>query len=475
MTAYEAAIGLEVHIELNTRTKIFCGCSTAFGGEPNTHCCPVCSGLPGALPRLNRAVVEKAVLAGLALGCDIRRHNVFDRKNYFYPDLPKAYQISQLYLPICEGGGLLLSSGRFVRIREIHMEEDAGKLVHDPWTESTLCDYNRCGVPLIEIVTQPDLKCADEVTEFLQTLKTRLEFAGVTDGKMQEGSLRADLNISLRPVGSSTLGTRTEMKNMNSFKAIHKAVEVETQRQAEILNGGGRVLQETRRWDGNKDASFAMRSKENAQDYRYFPEPDLPPVDIDDTWMQELKDALPEMPDVKRERYLSELRLPERDVNILCQSAPLCRLLERCVDLGVQPRSAANWLLSEVLKLLNERGLEPADLALPAESLCRVIQLVEGGKIGRADGRNALQAAFDGQTNVDEYVARNGLLREEAGEADLEAAVRQVLAENADAVASFRAGKQKSFGFLTGQCLKALKGRADPKRVSELLRRMLEQ
>ena len=303
---YEIVCGLEVHVEMNTRSKIFCACSTAFGGEPNTHVCPVCSGQPGALPTLNRAAVEKAARTGLALGCDIAPVTRFDRKNYFYPDLPKAYQISQLYAPICRGGGLALESGRFIRLHEIHMEEDAGKLVHDPFTETTLCDYNRCGVPLMEIVTEPDFRSGEEAADFLERLRTLLDFLGVSDCKMQEGSIRADVNVSVRPVGSEALGVRTEMKNLNSIKAVARAVRAEAERQIELLREGRAVRQETRRWDDNKGASFAMRSKENAQDYRYFPEPDLPPVVLDEAFLSQVRRSMPELPEQKRARYLAE-------------------------------------------------------------------------------------------------------------------------------------------------------------------------
>ena len=346
---WELVCGLEVHVEMNTRTKIFCGCTTEFGGAPNTHVCPVCTGQPGALPVLNRQVVENAMMTGLALGCDITRLTRFDRKNYFYPDLPKAYQISQLYAPICTKGGIEVTTEegekKFIRLHEIHMEEDAGKLVHDPWTESTLCDYNRCGVPLMEIVTEPDFRSAHEVIGFLTQLRSTLQFLGVSDCKMQEGSIRADLNISVRPAGSEKLGTRTEMKNMNSFKAIARAIDTEARRQIEVLESGKKVVQETRRWDDNKDASFAMRSKENAQDYRYFPEPDLPPVYIDEEWLEKVKGSLPELADAKRVRYREQYRLTEHDIGILCQSARLCRLLEELVTLGTEPKEAANWIL----------------------------------------------------------------------------------------------------------------------------------
>lgn len=469
---YEIVCGLEVHVEMNTKTKIFCGCTTAFGGAPNTHTCPVCTGQPGALPVLNRAVVEGAMSTGLALGCEITRLTRFDRKNYFYPDLPKAYQISQLYAPICTGGGIAVTTDggeeKYIRLHEIHMEEDAGKLVHDPWTESTLCDYNRCGVPLMEIVTEPDFRSAHEVIDFLTKLRSTLQFLGVSDCKMQEGSIRADLNVSVRPAGSEKLGTRTEMKNMNSFKAIAKAIETEAARQIEVLEEGRAVKQETRRWDDNKDASFAMRSKENAQDYRYFPEPDLPPVYIDDAWLERVRAHQPELADAKRARYREEYGLSEHDIGILCQNARLCRLLEAAIAQGASPKEAANWILSEVLRLCKERAVDPYDLELDAGKLALILQLLGEGKIDRAGARNTLEAVFADDADVEAYIKEEKLAIER-DETAVAGAIAQVLAENADAVEKFRAGNEKVMGFLTGQCMKLLRGKADPKQVSAAL------
>ena len=469
---YEIVCGLEVHVEMNTKTKIFCGCTTAFGGAPNTHTCPVCTGQPGALPVLNRAVVEGAMSTGLALGCEITRLTRFDRKNYFYPDLPKAYQISQLYAPICTGGGIAVTTDggeeKYIRLHEIHMEEDAGKLVHDPWTESTLCDYNRCGVPLMEIVTEPDFRSAHEVIDFLTKLRSTLQFLGVSDCKMQEGSIRADLNVSVRPAGSKKLGTRTEMKNMNSFKAIAKAIETEAARQIEVLEEGRAVKQETRRWDDNKDASFAMRSKENAQDYRYFPEPDLPPVYIDDAWLERVRAHQPELADAKRARYREEYGLSEHDIGILCQNARLCRLLEAAIAQGASPKEAANWILSEVLRLCKERAVDPYDLELDAGKLALILQLLGEGKIDRAGARNTLEAVFADDADVEAYIKKEKLAIER-DETAVAGTIAQVLAENADAVEKFRAGNEKVMGFLTGQCMKLLRGKADPKQVSAAL------
>ena len=336
MKNYETVIGLEVHVELATKTKIFCGCTTKFGGDPNTHCCPICIGMPGTLPVLNKKAVEFAVAVGLAMDCTITKRCKFDRKNYFYPDLPKAYQISQFYLPICRNGkiGIETDSGKKkIGIHEIHLEEDAGKLIHDPSKEITLIDYNRCGVPLIEIVSEPDMRSAEEVIAYLEKLKLILQYLEVSDCKMQEGSLRADINLSVREIGSDILGTRTEMKNMNSFKAIVKAIEAEKKRQIEWIESGKKVIQETRRWDDNKNTSFAMRSKEDAKDYRYFPEPDLPPLELSKEWLEQIKKRQPELRDQKMQRYQTEYGLPEYDAAILTGSKPLAELFEKTTAL----------------------------------------------------------------------------------------------------------------------------------------------
>ena len=465
---YETVIGLEVHIELLTETKIFCSCPTEFGGEPNTHVCPVCLGLPGTLPTLNKKAVELSVRAGLAAGCEITRISRFDRKNYFYPDLPKAYQISQLYLPLCRNGSVTLDSGKIIRIKEMHMEEDAGKLMHSPDDNRTLIDCNRCGVPLLEIVSEPDMRSAEEAVEYLEKLRELMRFAGVSDCRMQEGSLRADINLSVRPEGEIELGTRTEMKNLNSFRAAERAIKSESARQISLIESGGNIIQETRRWDDNKDASFAMRSKENAQDYRYFPEPDLPPVYIDDAWLERVRAHQPELADAKRARYREEYGLSEHDIGILCQNARLCRLLEAAIAQGASPKEAANWILSEVLRLCKERAVDPYDLELDAGKLALILQLLGEGKIDRAGARNTLEAVFADDADVEAYIKKEKLAIER-DETAVAGAIAQVLAENADAVEKFRAGNEKVMGFLTGQCMKLLRGKADPKQVSAAL------
>ena len=421
---WETVIGLETHVELATKTKIFCGCTTAFGGPPNTHCCPVCTGMPGTLPVLNGRVLEFAVKAGLALNCQITRYSRFDRKNYFYPDLPKAYQISQLYLPIARDGAVSISTeagDKTIRIHELHMEEDAGKLAHDPWIDQTRADYNRCGVPLIEIVTQPDFRTADEVIAYLEKLKETLQYLGVSDCKMQEGSLRCDVNLSVRPLGGG-LGTRTEMKNLNSFKAIARAIGYEAKRQIELIEGGKRVVQETRRWDENKDATYAMRSKEDAQDYRYFPEPDLPPVEL--------------------------------------------------TALGAPPKQGANWIMGEVLGALSQRAMEPGDMPLTAPTLARLIALVEGGTLNRNTAVKVFEAVFDTDGDVDAYVREHGLEQVNDGGLVREACAK-VLSAHPRSAADYQGGKEKAFGFLVGQVMRELKGRANPQAVNAALKELL--
>ena len=474
---WETVIGLETHVELATETKIFCSCTTAFGGAPNTHCCPVCTGMPGTLPVLNEKVLEFAVRAGLALNCAITRKSHFDRKNYFYPDLPKAYQISQLYLPIARNGRVPISTGageKEIRIHEIHMEEDAGKLVHDPWTDQTKADYNRCGVPLIEIVTEPDFRTADEVIAYLEKLKSTLEYLGVSDCKMQEGSLRCDVNLSVRPAGSRELGTRTEMKNLNSFKAISRAIQYEARRQIELIEEGKRVVQETRRWDENKDATYAMRSKENAQDYRYFPEPDIPPLELSEEYLERLRAEQPELAEAKRARYQADWGLPVYDTEMITSQKALADFFEEVVALGAAPKQAANWIMGEVLGALSAHGLEARDMKLTPPTLARLIQLVKEGRLNRNTAVKVFEAIFETDGGVDEYVKAHGL--EQVSDAGLVTkVVDEVLAANAKSVADYRAGKEKAFGFLVGQVMRQLKGQASPAVVNQVLRERLTE
>ena len=475
---WEMVIGLETHVELATKTKIFCSCTTAFGGAPNTHCCPVCTGMPGALPVVNEKVLEFAVKAGLALNGTSTRDCRFDRKNYFYPDLPKAYQVSQLYLPIVRNGKVPIQTASGVettiRIHELHMEEDAGKLVHDPWIDQTRADYNRCGVPLIEIVTEPDFRSAEEVIAYLEKLRSILQYLGVSDCKMQEGSLRCDVNLSVRPAGSEELGTRTEMKNLNSFKAIARAIEYEARRQVELIQEGKRVVQETRRWDENKDATFAMRSKENAQDYRYFPEPDIPPMELSQEYLEHVRAEIPEMAEAKMARYQRDWGLPVYDTRMITGQKALADFFEETVALGAAPKQAANWIMGEVLRQLSAQGLEAKDMTLTPGTLARLIELVQTGKLNRNTAVKVFDAVFVADGDVDAYVKEHGL--EQVSDAGLVGrAVEQVLAANPKSIEDYRAGKEKAFGFLVGQVMRELKGRALPQVVNQTIREKLEQ
>lgn len=470
---WEIVMGLETHVELSTQSKIFCACSTAFGGAPNRQCCPVCMGLPGALPVLNEKVVEYGVKVGLALGCAITPVSRFDRKNYFYPDLPKGYQISQLYAPLCRNGRVEVA-GTTIGIHEIHMEEDAGKLYHDPETGETLCDFNRCGVPLLEIVTEPDFRTAEQVVAYLELLRERLQYLGVSDGKMEEGSLRCDVNLSVRPVGRDTLGTRTEMKNLGSFKAIARAIQYESQRQIALLERGERVVQETRRFDEEKGETFSMRSKEEARDYRYFPEPDLPPVVLSQGYVSHIRDNLPELGEEKRRRYAQQYQLPEYDCQMVTSHPALAQFFEELIALGTPPKQGANWIMGEVLGALSTRGLSPQRLPITPKTLARLIQLVGEGKLNRNTAVKVFEAVFDTDGDVDEYVAAHGL--EQVQDVELvENTVVRVLEENPQSVADWRGGKEKTFSFLVGQTMRKLQGKADPQTVRRVLLERLGQ
>ncbi len=476
MKAYETVIGLEVHVELATKSKIFCGCTTQFGGEPNAHCCPVCTGMPGTLPVLNKQVVEYAIAAGLALNCSITQRCKFDRKNYFYPDLPKAYQVSQLYLPIARKGGIEIETeaGRKkVRIHEIHMEEDAGKLIHDPWEDCTLVDYNRCGVPLIEIVSEPDMRSADEVVAYLEKLKLILQYLGVSDCKMQEGSLRADINLSVRVLGTEELGTRTEMKNMNSFKAIARAIEGERKRQIELLEQGQKVIQETRRWDDNKDLSFAMRSKEDAQDYRYFPEPDLPPIEISDEWLDCIREKQPELRDEKMLRYEKEFEIPAYDASIITASKHLADLFEGTVALCGKPKEVSNWLMVETMRLLKEEEMDAEEITFRPEHLAKLIMMVDRNQINRTVAKEVFERIFKENADPEEYVEKHGLGMV-SDSSLLRSVIERVLTENTQSVADYKSGKVKAMGFLVGQTMKEMKGKADPGAVNLLVKELLD-
>ena len=476
MAAYETVIGLEVHVELATKTKIFCSCTTEFGGEENTHTCPVCTGMPGALPVLNRQVVNYAMAAGIALNCDITRYSKFDRKNYFYPDLPKAYQISQLYAPICQNGFVEIETEngkKKIGIHEIHMEEDAGKLNHDPWEDVTLVDYNRGGTPLIEIVSEPDFRSAEEVIAYLEKLRLTLKYLGVSDCKMQEGSMRADVNLSVRPVGQKEFGTRTEMKNINSLKAIGRAIQYEAKRQIEVIEDGGRVVQETRRWDENKDATFAMRSKENAQDYRYFPDPDLVPIVIDDAWYNNIKDNIPEMAEAKCKRYTEELGLTDYDASVITSSKNLADIFEEAAEVCGKPKEVANWLMGDLLKLVNDNSQDIDEIKLSAHKLADLIGLVSDGVINRNTAKKVFEKVYLEDVDPKQYVEENslGMISDQNV---IKERIAGVLAANEQSVNDYKSGKQKAFGFIVGQTMREFKGKADPAVVNKLLKEMLD-
>ena len=473
--AYETVIGLEVHVELATKTKIFCGCSTAFGGAPNTHTCPVCTGMPGSLPVLNKAVVEKAIAVGLATNCTITKNCKFDRKNYFYPDNPQNYQISQLYYPICRNGKVEIEvngNKKFVGIHEIHMEEDAGKLVHDPYDDTSLVDFNRSGVPLIEIVSEPDMRSAEEVIAYLDKLRMIIQYLGASDCKLNEGSMRADVNLSVREVGAEQYGTRTEMKNLNSFKAIARAIENEQERQIDLIEEGKAVVQETRRWDDTKGYSYAMRSKEDAQDYRYFPDPDLVPIIISDEWLEEIRAKQPELRTEKQQRYKEEYDIPEYDIDIITSSKKMADLFEETIALGAAPKKVSNWLMVETMRLLKEHEMEADEIRFSAANLAALIQMVEAKEINGTVAKEVFEKVFSENIDPKAYVEEHGL-KTVNDEGALKKVVEEVIASNPQSVEDYRNGKEKAIGFLVGQTMKAMKGKADPGMVNKMLKELL--
>ena len=475
MKQYETVIGLEVHVELATKTKIFCGCSNAFGGAPNTHTCPVCTGMPGSLPVLNKQVVEYAIAVGLATNCSITQYCKFDRKNYFYPDNPQNYQISQLYLPICRNGGIEIETAagkKTIGIHEIHMEEDAGKLVHDDWTGSSMVDYNRSGVPLIEIVSEPDMRSADEVIAYLEKLRMIIQYLGASDCKLQEGSMRADVNLSVREVGATEFGTRTEMKNLNSFKAISHAIEGERARQIELLEEGRQVIQETRRWDDNKESSYAMRSKEDAQDYRYFPEPDLVPIMISDEWLQAVKDRQPELRSEKLERYKKEYDIPEYDAEIITGTKKMADIFEATTAICNKPKKVSNWLMVETMRLLKENEMEAEDISFSPENLAKLIEMADAGEINSSVAKEVFEEIFKNNIDPEKYVEEKGL-KTVSDDGALREVIEKVVADNPKSVEDYNSGKKKAIGFLVGQTMKAMQGKADPGKVNKILMEIL--
>jgi len=475
--AYEAVIGLEIHAQLRTQTKIFCGCRTEFGAPPNSQVCPVCLGLPGALPVLNRIAVDYAIKAALALGCQVQPGSIFARKNYFYPDLPKGYQISQYERPLALGGGLDITVNgvrKPVRLTRIHMEEDAGKSLHEGFPDSdrrTYIDYNRSGVPLIEIVSEPDMRSAAEAAEFFSRLRAILVWIGVTDGNMEEGSLRCDANVSVRPAGQTALGTKAEVKNVNSFRYVEKALEYEIERQIEIVETGGRVVQETRLWDSSAGRTLSMRSKEEAHDYRYFPEPDLPPLVIDEARIARVRATMPELPEARSRRFVSQYAIPAYDAGVLTQSSALADYFEATAA-AVNPKAASNWIMGEVLRTMKERGQEIDDVPLRPPALAGLITLIEKGTISNSVGKDVFAKMYDSGRSAQEIVDAEGLAQI-GDEGALTAVIDEVIRVNADAVAQYRGGKQQTFGFLVGQVMKGSRGKANPKLASDLLKRAL--
>jgi aspartyl-tRNA(Asn)/glutamyl-tRNA(Gln) amidotransferase subunit B len=477
---YEPVIGLEIHAQLRTRTKIFCGCRTDFGAPPNSQVCPVCLGLPGALPVLNRTAVDYAIKAALALGCEVQASSIFARKNYFYPDLPKGYQISQYERPLALGGGLTVTTGgvpAFIRLTRIHMEEDAGKSLHEGFFDSerrTYVDYNRSGVPLVEIVSEPDMRSAAEAAEFFSALRDTLVWIGVNDGNMEEGSLRCDANVSVRPAGQAAFGTKVEVKNVNSFRHLEKAIDYEIARQGDLLAAGGRVHQETRLWDTASGRTHAMRSKEEAHDYRYFPEPDLPPLVVAAARVEAVRRSMPELPDARRARFVGEYGIPAYDAGVLTGSSGLADYYEAVVRAGAPAKAASNWIMGELLRTLNERDTPIETTPLPAAALAGLITLVENGTISSTVGKSVFVTMYDSGRSAAEIVAAEGLAQNSDEEALL-AAVRRVMQEHPDAVAQVRAGRTNTFGFLVGQVMKSSGGKANPKLVNGLLRREIDK
>jgi len=474
---YEAVIGLEIHAQLLTNSKAFCGCSTKFGLPPNSNVCPICLGMPGTLPVLNKRVVEFAIKLGLATHCKIRTYSIFARKNYFYPDLPKGYQISQYEEPICYDGyvEIELKNGekKKIRLRRIHMEEDAGKSIHDQDVD-TLIDINRCGVPLLEIVTEPDINTPQEAALYLTKIRQLVQYLDICDGNMEEGSLRCDANVSVRLKGEKKLGTKTEVKNMNSIKNVEKALEYEINRQIQILESGGTVIQETLLWDAGAGVVRPMRSKEEAHDYRYFPEPDLVPVVVPEEWINEIKKSLPELPEEKRDRFMKQYKLPKYDAEVLTSSKALADYYEQCVKYIDDYKSVSNWIMVEVLKILNERQIDIADFKVKPEHLAMLINLVNEGKINQTTAKMVLEEISETGEEPDSLIERKGLLQI-SDESFIEEVVVKVLEGNKENVERYFAGKDKLFGYFVGEVMKLTKGKANPKIVNEVLRRKLEE
>ncbi|RUM91013.1 MAG: Asp-tRNA(Asn)/Glu-tRNA(Gln) amidotransferase GatCAB subunit B [Thermodesulfatator sp.] len=473
---FEAVIGLEVHVQLKTRSKIFCSCSTEFGAPPNTHTCPVCLGMPGVLPVLNRKAVEYAMKMAIATNCEINTTNMFARKHYFYPDLPKGYQISQYELPLAEHGWVDIETQkgkRHIRINRIHMEDDAGKLIHDESRPVSFVDLNRTGTPLIEIVSEPDIRFPEEASAYLKKIRQLVRYLKISDGNMEEGSLRCDANISLRARGEEGLGTKSELKNMNSFKHVQKALEYEIRRQSALLLDGGKVIQETRLYDVSRGVTHSMRGKEEAHDYRYFPDPDLVPISVDDDWLESVRDSMPELPDVKRERFVTQYSLPEYDATILTSSPDLADYFEECVSIYPKAKKVSNWMMVELLKLLKQQETEIRQCLVTPASMAELLGLVEKGVISDKIAKKVLEQIFQNGGSPAAIVEKQGLAQV-SDEGELQEIVKKILGENPAEVKKYRSGKKKVFGFFVGQVMRETKGKANPKTVNEILRKILD-
>ena len=467
---YEVIIGLEVHAELSTKTKIFCSCPTKFGASPNTQVCPICMAMPGTLPVLNEKVVEYAVKAGLATNCEIEKNSKNDRKNYFYPDLPKSYQISQFDKPLCKNGYVEINvnnTKKKIGITRIHIEEDAGKLNHDDFSGGSLVDLNRAGVPLIEIVSEPDLRSSEEAEIYLKKLKSILEYIEVSDCKMQEGSFRADVNVSVRKKGDSKLGTRTEMKNMNSFRSITRGIEYEIDRQIEVIESGEKVEQETLRWDDVSGKTFSMRDKEDAQDYRYFPEPDLVAIKLSDEYIENVRKTLPELPESRKERYLTQYNLSEKDANIITSSKYLSDLFENAIKVCNNPKAVNNWIISDISRILNEKEMEAYEIPFSAEQLGNLVILIDKGTISSSIGKKVLEELFENPKEPEEIIKEKGWIQI-SDENEIKEIALKILEENPQSIADYKAGKDRALGFLVGQAMKQTKGKANPKMLNEI-------
>lgn len=467
---YEVIIGLEVHAELSTKTKIFCSCPTAFGAAPNTHTCPICMAMPGTLPVLNEKVVEYAVKAGLATNCEVSKNSKNDRKNYFYPDLPKSYQISQFDKPLCEHGYVEIEINgekKKIRLTRIHIEEDAGKLNHDEFGGGSLVDLNRAGVPLIEIVSEPDLRSAEEVEQYLRKLKSILEYIEVSDCKMQEGSLRADVNVSVRKKGETKLGTRTEMKNMNSFRSIVRAIEYEVDRQIDVIENGGKIDQETLRWDDVSGKTFPMRDKEDAQDYRYFPDPDLVAIKLSEEYIENIKNSLPELPESRKERYLQEYKLSEKDAKLITASKYLSDLFEEAVKVCNNPKAVNNWIISDISRILNETEMEPIQIPFDAKQLGKLVVLIDKGTISSSIGKKVLVELFENPRDPEDIIKEKGWIQI-SDEGAIKEVVLKILENNPQSIADYKGGKDKALGFLVGQAMKETKGKANPQMLNKM-------